>query len=86
VQVIPIATIPVKPTIQSAEKSEEVNPVSIRRILEDDIKPLKGEYSQLKELDARMHVLKFSTDISKKFSGYIQGNVATITLNRCFKH
>ena len=44
------------------------------------------EYSQLKELDARMHVLKFSTDISKTWSGYTQGNVTTESLNRYFKY
>ena len=68
---------------QPAKTSQCSKPLPIRRILEDGIKPPIEEFSQLKELDARMHALKFSTDNSRKFSGHKQQNVATITLNRC---
>ena len=39
-------------------------PLTIKKILENDIKPTKSEYNDLKDLDSRMHALKFSNDIA----------------------
>ena len=82
VQAVPLKRTPLNTMNLPSAPSQYNKPLPVRRILEDDIKPPKDEYSQLKELDTRMHVLKFSTDISKTFSGYKQGNIATKPLNR----
>ena len=65
--------------------SQSERPITIKQVLENDIKPPKEEYGQLKDLDARMNVLKFSTDIAKKYSGYKRANVTTLSLNRYFQ-
>ena len=44
-------------------------PLTIKRIIEDDIRPADDEYPKLKELDERMHMLKFSSKIAKQYSG-----------------
>ena len=43
-------------------------PLTIARILADDIKPDKEEYAALKDQDMRLHTLKFSQSWGKKFS------------------
>ena len=43
-------------------------PLTIARILADDIKPDKDEYATLKDQDMRLHTLKFSQNWGKKFS------------------
>ena len=79
---IALKSTPVSKASLPVEPSQDSIPIPIRRILDDDIKPPREEYSQLKELDTRIHVLKFSTDISKKYSVYRQENVDSVTLNR----
>ena len=43
-------------------------PLTIARILTDDIKPDKEEYAALKDQDMRHHTLKFSQQTAKKCS------------------
>ena len=43
-------------------------PLTIARILADDIKPDKEEYAALKDQDMRHHTLKFSQQTAKKCS------------------
>ena len=57
-------------------------PLTITDVLADQIHPTKPEYSQLKELDARMHSLKFSQDIAKKYSNMRKPDGAPMSLNR----
>ena len=64
---------------------EANRPIPIRRILQDDVKPPKEEYIQLKDLDTRFHLLKFSRDISKTYSGQRHRNNAAVSLNRYFE-
>ena len=51
-------------------------------MLDNDVKPPKEEYLQLKDLDTRLHGLKFSTAIAKKYSGFKRGDSVTLSLNR----
>ena len=57
------------PPIAPPKPPQDSKPVTIRKILGNDIKPPAEEYRQLKELDSRMNVLKFTTNIAKNFSG-----------------
>ena len=60
-------------------------PLTFKQILETDITPQKEEYLQLKELDMRMHVLRFSNSIAKKYSGSNRPDAPPIPkLNRYF--
>ena len=60
-------------------------PLTFKQILETDITPQKEEYLQLKELDMRMHVLRFSNSIAKRYSGANRPDAPPIPkLNRCF--
>ena len=49
------------------QTAPDKRPLTIKRILEDDIHPADAEYSELKDLDQRMHVLKFSTKIARTY-------------------
>ena len=73
---------PIKTETVPEKPSQSERPITIKRILEGDIKPPKAEYGQLKELDTRLHALKFSTDVAKKYSGFRQPNATTISFNR----
>ena len=64
------------------KKKADCRPLPISRILADNIKPEKDEYSELKELDMRMHTLKFSQDIAKKCSALNRPDGAPMSLNR----
>ena len=64
------------------KKKADCRPLLISRILADDIKPEKDEYSELKELDMRMHTLKFSQDMAKKCSALNRPDGAPMSLNR----
>ena len=64
------------------KKKADSRPLPISRILADNIKPEKDEYSELKELDMRMHTLKFSQDIAKKCSALNRPDGAPMSLNR----
>ena len=74
---IPPEQIPLAP-----KKKADCRPIPISRILADNIKPEKDEYSELKELDMRMHTLKFSQDIAKKCSALNRPDGAPMSLNR----
>ena len=73
------------PKPKSVKTPQVVMPLTIKKILENDIKPTKSEYNDLKDLDSRMHALKFSNDIARKFNGYKQGDSKPVTFNRYIK-
>ena len=62
------------PPIAPPKPPQDSKPVTIRKILGNHTKPPPEEYQKLKELDSRMNVLKFSTNIARKFSGNKAGN------------
>ena len=70
--------------VKAPEKlSQTERPITVKRILENDIKPPKEEFMDLKDVDARMHALKFSTNIAKKYCGFKRAsNAPTLHLNR----
>lgn len=68
------------------KKKADCRPLPISRILADNIKPEKDEYSELKELDMRMHTLKFSQDVAKKCSALNRPDGAPMSLNRYTGH
>ena len=75
---------PIKPKPQSQLIKK---PLTIARILADNIKPDKEEYAALKDQDMRMHTLRFSQNAAKKCSSLnMNGNDSEskpISLNRC---
>ena len=77
-QPIPLKTKPKQNTTQK--------PLTIKQILENNIKPTKSEYSELKDFDSRMHVLKFSNDIARKYNSHKIGDNKPVTLNRYFNY
>ena len=79
---IPLITTPEEPIPTPPKKKVDCRPLPISRILADNIKPEKEEYSELKELDMRMHTLKFSQDIAKKCSALNRPDGAPMSLNR----
>ena len=54
----------------------------MKQILENDIKPTKSEYSELKDYDSRLHILKFSNDIARKYNSHKIGDNKPVTFNR----
>ena len=83
-------TVPHEPTpqpipLKTKPKQNEIQkPLTIKQILENNIKPTKSEYSVLKDTDSRMHVLKFSNDIARKYNSHKIGDSKPVTLNRYF--
>ena len=77
--------IPIIPTPRPQSKLM-TKPLTIARILADDIKPDKEEYAALKDQDMRFHTLKFSQNWGKKFSSLNMGpndpESKPISLNR----
>ena len=73
---------PEEPLPTPPKKKVDSRPLPISRILADNIKPEKEEYSELKELDTRMHTLKFSQDMAKKCSQLNRPDGAPMSLNR----
>ena len=57
-----------EPVVPRPQSKLITKPLTIARILADDIKPDKEEYAALKDQDMRLHTLKFSQNWSKKFS------------------
>ena len=79
---IPLIAAPVEPSPIPPKKKVDCRPLPISRILADNIKPEKEEYAELKELDTRMHTLKFSQDMAKKCSQLNRPDGAPMSLNR----
>ena len=77
-QPIPLKTKPKQNEIQK--------PLTIKQILENNIKPTESEYSELiaEDVYSRMHVLKFSNDIARKYNSHKIGDSKPVTLNRYF--
>ena len=75
-------TAPPKPKPLRPKLSEAQRPIEMKNILENRIKPEKSEYLELKDLDTRMHTLKFSQDIAKKCSALNRPDGAPMSLNR----
>ena len=57
-----------EPIVPRPQSKLITKPLTIARILADDIKPDKDEYAALKDQDMRLHTLKFSQNWGKKFS------------------
>ena len=57
-----------EPIVPRTQSKLITKPLTIARILADDIKPDKEEYAALKDQDMRLHTLKFSQNWGKKFS------------------
>ena len=70
--------IPLKPK----PASECNRPLTITNILANNIKPEEDEYIALKDLDTRMHTLKFSQEVAKKYSALNRPDGAPMSLNR----
>ena len=70
--------------LKEVEKKKQGNhrPLTITNILANNIKPEKEEYTELKDLDMRMHTLKFSQAIAKKNSSLNRPDGAPMSLNR----
>ena len=62
--------------------AEDERPLTIKQILEDDIKPTTEEYEKLKNLDLRKHVFQFSTDIAGGYCDFQLPNGTIKALNR----
>ena len=59
-----------------------LKPLTMKQILENNIKPTKSEYSELKDYDSRLHILKFSNDIARKYNSHKIGDNKPVTFNR----
>ena len=57
-----------EPIVPRTQSKLITKPLTIARILADDIKPDKEEYAALKDQDMRLHTLKFSQNWGKKCS------------------
>ena len=57
-----------EPIIPRPPSKLVAKPLTIARILADDIKPDKDEYAAIKDQDMRLHRLKFSQNWGTKFS------------------
>ena len=57
-----------EPIVPRPQSKLITKPLTIARILADDIRPDKEEYAALKDQDTRLHTLKFSQSWGKKFS------------------
>ena len=79
---IPLIPKREEPSPIPPKKKVDCRPLPISRILADNIKPEKEEYAELKELDTRMHALKFSQDMAKKCSQLNRPDSAPMSLNR----
>ena len=64
------------------KKSEQHRPLTFSDVLEDNIVPTKEEYSELKELDMRLHTLKFGQETAKKNSALNRPDGKVMSLNR----
>ena len=76
-----------EPVVPRPQSKLITKPLTIARILADDIKPDKEEYAALKDQDMRFHTLKFSQNWGKKFSSLNMypndPESKPISLNRC---
>ena len=63
-------------------KTSESRPIEIKKILENRIQPAKSEYLELKELDTRLHTLRFSNAIGKDNKEFQLDDGTTVKFNR----
>ena len=77
----PIPQSPQIPLVPQ-NRSELHRPLLFTSVLEDNIVPTKEEFSALKELDMRLHTLKFGQEIAKKYSSLNRPDGKVMSLNR----
>ena len=70
-----------KPKVKTSKKSE-ARPIGIKKILENRIQPAKSEYLELKELDTRLHTLRFSNAIGKNNKEFQLDDGTNVKFNR----
>ena len=71
-----------KPKVKPAKTSEAQRPIGIKKILENRIQPAKSEYIELKELDTRLHTLRFSNAIGKDNKEFQLDDGTNVKFNR----
>ena len=71
-----------KPKVKPAKTSEAQRPIGIKKILENRIQPAKSEYIELKELDTRLHTLRFSNAIGKNNKEFQLDDGTNVKFNR----
>ena len=76
---------PPKPKPLRPKSSEAQRPIEMKNILENRIKPEKSEYLELKDLDTRMHTLKFSNAIGKRNNEFLLEDGTKVKFNRYYR-
>ena len=63
-------------------QADDKKPLTIKQILDDDIKPGNEEYDRLKNLDLRMNVFKFSMNMARDYSHFASPDGTYKNFNR----
>ena len=62
--------------------ADDKKPLTIKQILDDDIKPGNEEYLRLQNLDLRMNVFKFSMNMARDYSHFASPDGTNKNFNR----
>ena len=71
-----------KTKLKPTKTSEAQRPIQIKKVLENRIQPAKSEYIELKELDTRLHTLRFSNAIGKNNKEFPLDDGTNVKFNR----
>ena len=63
-------------------QTDDKKPLTIKQILDDDIKPGNEEYLRLQNLDLRMNVFKFSMNMARDYSHFASPDGTYKNFNR----